>query len=355
MQAILDLAAEELHANNPPDTEVTDILHALKASIDSSYKKPFQYYPRIRTFFARDFGKDSRVYTLAERTFRMTPTQMAQATAKARARVRERNVKQTVIHSQFVEDAVDWLRANGATVDKIVLLMLASGSRRCEIMDTGRASFSADGVPSGSILQQGFAKKGSQSIVESVVKPLLFLSSGEFLDILQDVHDATADLEPDSRGLLSQFDDRLELLSKECFPQFVSNGFPVGTHVCRAIYVNMAYHLHHQPRESLVAFAARVLGHEGLASVPNYLHVAIAFDRDSEDGKEASRQESEIRQKVTIVELNNEDGQSFRLRPVPHRRLGAQQRKELKQNHLANLEAKRIPTSLALLKLLKLA
>lgn len=355
MQALLDTVAADLRSQEYlPLTTIETTLQRLKDAIDISYAKPYQRYPRVRAFFVKEYGQDSREARTANIVFRMTRKQHSTAVAKSRARVLERNVKQTVLHIEFIRDVVDWLRANGSVIDKIMLLMLSCGSRRCEIMDTGRANFSAEGVPDGFIRQDGFAKKSAGSKVESVVKPLLFLTTTEFMTILHDLTAATSGLALDSNRLLSQFDDKLEILSKECFPQFVLNGFPVGTHCCRAIYVNVAFFYHHEPRESLVAFASRVLGHENLLSVPNYLHVAIAFSRDDILGKEATDQEEEARGKMAIIEVQNSEGKSFRLRPIPHRRLTKEERIVLKTNRLNDLRDKHIDASHTLLKFLKL-
>lgn len=354
MQAVLDATAAELNAHDHLPHEIEDILTSLKISLDTVYASSYKRYARTRAFFVREYGQDSEISRVADSTFRMTKAQFHKSYAHARRRVLERNLQQTVIHEQFVKDVVSWLEANFMTIDKIALLMLCCGARRCEIMDTGRSSFSAEGVPRGFIRQDGLAKKGTESKVESVVKPLLFLSSVEFLAILEQIHNDTSDLILDSNNLISQFDNRLEVLAKSCFPQFVLNDFPVGTHVCRAIYVNTAYHYHHKPRESLVAFASRVLGHESLSSVPNYLHATIAFDRDSIDGKEATRQEAAVRGKMAIIEVQNSDGESFRLRPVPHRRLSKTERMTLKSNRLDDLREKKIDMSSTLLKFLKL-
>ena len=355
MQDVLDAAVEDLSAREETTVAGTEaILQRLKSAIDHAYALPYQRYPRVRAFFVRRYGQDSTEAHVANTTFRMSKKETASAFAKARKRVLERNVKQTVLHIQFVEDVVDWLKANGSIIDKIMLLMLACGSRRCEIMDTGRSSFSGEGVPEGFIRQEGFAKKGAESKVDTVVKPLLFLTTSQFLTILQNLTDETAEYELDSNRLLSQFDDKLEILAKECFPQFVLNGFPVGTHCCRAIYVNIAFFYHHEPRESLVAFASRILGHENMLSVPNYLHVSIAFSRDDTTGKEATEQEEEARGKMAIIEVTNSDGKLFRLRPIPHRRLNKQDRVTLKTNRLDDLRSKHIDASPTLLKFLKL-
>lgn len=356
MRELLNQVYEEIQSSGlNSKVRVQGILDLLKTTVDSTYARPYQKYPKIRAFLTSSFGQDSLAAVLARSTFRMTREEYAEVQKKGRERTIQRNIKQTLINYGFVLDVVDWLRANDMTIDKIALLMLSSGARRCEIMDTGRSEFVEESGYTNHIRQNGFAKKGPSSEVESVVKPLLFLTSGEFLSILEDVRKDTSHLNLDDHGLYSQYDDRLERLAKECFPQFVFNDFPVGTHVCRAVYVNIAYHLHHMPRESIVAFAARVLGHEGLSSVPNYLHVSIVFNQESEEGKEATKQEEQVKTVMTIIDVHNSEGTVFRLRPIPHRRLTKEERITLKQSRLRDLENKRITLSLPMMKLLKLA
>ena len=319
---------------------VSQRLLRFKDDLDAAYAYPFQHYANARAAIRDKYG-DSVVTFYANRHIHMSKAQMKSAQAAAAARVMERNAHQTVLSYPFVLARVDWLKSNGLIVDRILLLMLASGSRRCEIMGTGRSTFAPKGP--NHIHQLGLAKKTDTCQVSNVIKPLLFLTSTEFLETLADIRQETVDIPLDSKGLLSTFDNRLEALSRVCWPQFVSNGYPVGTHVCRALYVSIAYQRHQSSHESLSAFAARVLGHEGFAQVPNYLHAHVTFEPAGIRFDEAVAQHRACRDKLVPVVLTDETGNEHSLLPVPHRRLTSAERSLLNYNRISDLEARKIP------------
>lgn len=350
---LLNTLIQDLEAlSKPLDlTVVSQRIQDFKTALDAAYAYPFQHYASSRAAIKSHFG-DGPFLFYAEKHIRMTAKQMRSAQAKAAARVMERNSRQTVLMYQFVVTRVDWLKSNGLFVDKVLLLMLASGSRRCEIMGTGRSFFVKKGPHL--IQQLGLAKKSDLSEVDNVLKPLLFFTADEFLALLSEIRSETASVPLDSNGLLSIFDRRLESLSKLCWPQYTGNGYPIGTHVCRSIYVSIAYQQHGDPRESISAFAVRVLGHEGFAQVPNYLSTHVTFEQSGPRFTEALNQYTESRDKLVPVVLVDDDEITHAILPVPHRRLSMEERDQLQRNRIADLEKRNIPPTKANLRLLNL-
>lgn len=354
MNAIIDdLFADLDQLKSPDDDQLIETrLKQTKEALDNAYAYPYQYYRKTRDLIRRRYG-DGFINVLTTRIIHMTRVQMETARTQAALRVMERNSKQTVLLFSFVKQRVDWLKSNGLLIDKIVLLMLASGSRRCEILGTGRSFYNAVD-DSRYIHQVGLAKKTDNTVVSEVIKPLIFLDSPEFLELLADVRTETADMPLDSNRLLSTFDNRLETVSKLCWPQFVSNGYPIGTHVCRSIYVSIAHQLHNSPRVSLAAFAARVLGHEGFMQVPNYLHANVVMADNGPYFDEAVKQYNDCTDKLVRVILTDDDGNDQELLAVPHRRLSMSERGQLKANRISDLEQRNIPVTRTHLRLLNL-
>lgn len=358
MNVIVDQLFDDLDQLKSPedDQKIEMRLKDTKQALDKVYAYPYQYYRKTRDAVRKRYG-EGFVTVLATRTIRMTKEQMETARGQAALRVMQRNSKQTVLLFSFVEQRVAWLKSNDLLIDKIMLLMLASGSRRCEILGTGRSFFTyaPDFDKSHTHIRQiGLAKKTANTVVDEVVKPLIFLDYDEFLDILASVRDATADMPLDSNRLLSTFDNRLEALSRLCWPQFVSNGYPIGTHVCRSIYVSIAYQLHPSARASIAAFAARVLGHESFMQVPNYLHANVTMAKSGPIFDEAVTQYKDCVDKLVPAILVDDNGNEQELLPVPHRRLSKSEREQLKANRIYDLEQRNIAATRTHLRLLNI-
>jgi len=350
---VIDDLFTELDLLQPPNDndEIHVQLLKAKGALDEAYAYPYQYYSKARDVIRARYG-DTSISLFAKQIISMSSKQMASAQTKAAARVMERNTRQTILLRSFVNARVDWLKSNGLIVDKVMLLMLASGARRCEILGTGRSEFEA--VDLYHIKQTGLAKKTDHTQVNHIVKPLLFLSSDEFVSLLAELRAETADTPLDGNRLISTFDNRLEILSRLCWPQFVSNGCPIGTHVCRSLYVSMAYQLYPVPGMSMNAFAVRVLGHEGFMQVPNYLHSHVTFHNNGPIHDEAVRQYAECADRLLPHTLVDEHGNEHDILPVPRRRLTRAEREQLRTNRINDLEHRHIPVTKSYLRLLNI-
>lgn len=328
------------------------VLADFRRFLVQSFARPEIYYKRSRDAIVHCFGKEHPAVPIANHVLRMT-SQEYKASREAQAVVvKERNKELTVITYDFICTRVEWLRINNMIIDKIALLMIASGARRCEILRDDIATF-LDTQDGKHIKQFGLAKKTVACEVVAVVKPLLFLTPPQFMDMLAEVRSAMktdsdddAD-EEEMTGEASGEDDlldneaynkQLERLAKLLWPQFEANGFPCGTHTCRALYANIAHRLHARQNEGLNAFTADVLGHENLASVPHYHHVRVVFAEDPESAHLAANEQLErCDDKLRPVTLSMPNGISHSFLPMPRRRLDPKDRKTLVQNYYERL------------------
>lgn len=331
---LADLCSSIMRIPEPrPDTAVASLVSEFRANLVRIFERPELYYKRTRDAIFRQFGEQTPAGIAANRVLRMTRKENRDSRTEQAAVTHDRNRHQTVLTFNFIEARVGWLKTNWMPVDKIALLMLASGARRCEILRADIATFldTRDGLH---IRQFGFAKKTGACEIESVVKPLLFITPPEFIELVIEVRGLLTEL-----GAATDFmDNQLETLAKHLFPQFLAGGHPCGTHVCRALYANIAHRLHARPDEGLTSFTADVLGHEGLPSVPNYLHVRVVFPEDPEDAHEEARVQldnsPDVLRPLAIADVT---GKVHEFLPAPRRRLSPEDRERLYDNYANRL------------------
>lgn len=336
IDATIDALRPSQFAVDPDAT--TRACNHLKRRLDSHYKRAYAHYPYVRDSFMSAFGPDSPITRTAQGVFRMSKAAYKSVRANDAARTMTRNVNQTVITFAFVQERFKWLQVNGLLIDDISIVMLCTGCRRTELIhpitDDGTfVEFAAYG-PSH-IQQMGLAKKTPNCTRTFVIKPCIFLSSDEVIALINKIRAVVGRPVARDNGVLAK---KMELLAKTAFPQFVGNGFAVGSHVYRAIYADIAYRRFGAPNQSQMSFVADVLGHEGFPSVPNYLHVRIVFDGDDpEFFQEAARQLADSFDTIKKVPVQRPDGTEVMVLSVPRRRLDASERERLTQNKLDEL------------------
>ena len=328
------------------------VLADFRGFLVQSFARPELYYKRSRDAIVHCFGTEHPAVAIANRVLRMT-SQEYRASKEAQAVVvKERNKELTVMTYDFICTRVEWLRINNMIIDKIALLMIASGARRCEILRDDIATF-LDTQDGKHIKQFGLAKKTVACEVVAVVKPLLFLTPPEFMDMLAEVRASVkveSESDTDEEEMTAEasgeddlldneaYNKQLEGLAKLLWPQFEANGFPCGTHTCRALYANIAHRLHARSNEGLNAFTADVLGHENLASVPHYHHVRVVFAEDPESAHLAANEQLErCHDKLRPVTLSAPNGITHSFLPMPRRRLDPKDRETLVQNYCDRL------------------
>ena len=205
--------------------------------------------------------------------------------------VQLKNCQQTVLSSSFVNDVVEKVRPCTSFAHKFAFLQLACGARKIELLDEDTSTFEEVPFQRRLIKQVGFAKK-KEAVLGSVTKPLLWMDSWCFLQLLSELRQEVKAREKTGRSAVGKsFSTQLENLSKHLWPQHSNNGYRTGTHLNRAIYANVAYHFRKAQGESLTHFIKHQLGHDSMGSAANYMNVAIAFAEDDKMEDEACRQE----------------------------------------------------------------
>lgn len=313
------------------ESSVYGLITEFKAYLEEVFERPELYYKRSREAIYNQFGKENPEGVAANKLIRMTKKEFQSSRKHQQIVTIDRNKHQTVITMGFILTRTFWLRTNGLIIDKVALLMLATGARRCELLQPRLASF-LDPMDGVHIKQFGLAKKTDACQVICVLKPILWITPREFMEMLADVRAYMTDKPPDA------LDNQLESLAKVLFPQFEANGYRCGTHVCRALYANTAHSLYARPNESLTAFAADVLGHEGLPSVPNYLHVRVVEPDGSKRAKQEAREQlARSNDKLQPVEIMTNTGQSRTFLPMPRRKLTPDDRAKITENYMNRL------------------
>ena len=96
MRELLNEVYEEIQSSGlNSKVRVQGILDLLKTTVDSTYARPYQKYPKIRAFLTSSFGQDSLAAVLARSTFRMTREEYAEVQKKGRERTIQREPSTT--------------------------------------------------------------------------------------------------------------------------------------------------------------------------------------------------------------------------------------------------------------------
>ncbi len=298
----------------------------LKIHVDTSYKRPEGQYSKVRKMLSAAI-KDEQILKLIRTKVKMTKDQYDLANRASAKMVEARNEKQTVFSFEFVTSVVEKVRPCVSFADKFTFLQLACGARKIELLDEGTSEFFAIPDQRRLIHQVGFAKKGPTPETKEITKPLLWIDSWNFLEILQELRDEVRKRGKGSRDVIAKsFSTQLEKLSKFLYPQNVANGHRTGTHLNRAIYANTAYRFRKAPGQSLTKFIKHQLGHDSMGSAANYMNIAIAFAADTPMLGEAALQQKDMDTHGCFFDTPS--GQPVFMPYAPIRRLSEEQRKK---------------------------
>jgi hypothetical protein len=310
----------DLHGDDAP--HYIPVLQSLKDFIDKTYKRPEGMYSKVRKLIGAAISNAALLKKAREIIKQDKKSYDAERLA-ARLVSEHRNQRQTVISMEYINEVVQRLRDSDEFSHRVVLLMLACGARKIEILD-GNTSYFCTIPNSWGIAQVGVAKRGAEDDTV-VLKPLLFIQSTEFMTILEHVRVVVWSRNLSTREAIGKsFSHQLETLCSSLWPQNVGNGYRTGTHLNRAIYANVAYKKYGKPTESLTHFIKERLGHDSMGSAANYMNVAIAFPTDTHLLAEAEVQSWIIEdQKVALV---SHKGEEKMFSPPPIRKMTAEQR-----------------------------
>jgi hypothetical protein len=261
--------------------DMNQILADLKEHIDWRYKRPEGMYSKVKKM-VEAWGVDDMTKRVKS-VLRQTREQYVALHMAAKKKVIERNGKQTLIPYAHVMEVLNRLNDDDSIHSRVTLLMLCSGCRKIEILDptiefSQVLSRMTGQIDPQLIEQRGCAKKraSEKKALVKIVKPILFLSSDEFMSALEEVRGALSERNKKDRVTLGKtIATSMEKLAHELWPMSKDAGHRTGSHLSRAIYVNMAYQAHARGDESLNHFVARTLGHDELSTAAHYMNVRI--------------------------------------------------------------------------------
>lgn len=289
---IVDVAQQNAYANFDPSW-LQALLEQLREHINKHYKRPEGQYSKVRKLISAEISRPE-ILAQVRSVIKMTKDQFELANHIASKVLERKNAKQTVISFEFVGRVIEQVRQCISFADKVIFLQLACGARKIELLDENTSKFRAVENQRRLIEQVGFAKKHASSEVSSIIKPLLWVDSWNFLECLEEIRlEVRSREKEEKRDIAKSFSTQLEKRCKFLWPQHVGNGYATGTHLNRAIYANVAYRFRKTAGESLTHFIKHQLGHDSMGSAANYMNVAIAFSEDESLLNEALWQEGD--------------------------------------------------------------
>lgn len=263
------------------EEEIDKLIKDLKFHIDYSYKRPEGMYSRVKRMVG-EWGIED-MNKRVKRVLHQTRGEYIATHAAAKKKVMDRNGQQTLIPYTHVMEVLNRLNDDDSIHSRVTLLMLCSGCRKIEILDPAIEfeqvlNKMSNRIDQSLIVQKGCAKKrpDQKQAPVKITKPVLFLTSDEFCEALGQVRDALSERNKKDRVTLGKtIATSMEKLAHELWPMSKDAGHRTGSHLSRAIYVNMAYQAHARGDESLNHFVARTLGHDELSTAAHYMNVRI--------------------------------------------------------------------------------
>lgn len=337
------LSWEGAEESEPVLAKLRASLIRLKDFIDTTYARPEGMYSKVRKMLA-EVTSNPEILKMARQVIRQNQHDFKAMQKKAQAVVAHKNSHQTVLSMLYIREVIQRLKASEVFSDNVILLMLACGARKIEILDAETSSFFGHNSIPDRITQAGVAKRRTDEPDQPITKPLLFLKPLDFLARLRKIR-----AEVDSRGKKGRiaigktFSHQLENLCQHLWPQHVDNGYRTGTHINRAIYANVAYKKFGSPSESLTHFIKKKLGHDTMGSAANYMNVSIAYDEESALAEEASRQAVVLEEDKVTLEDN--DGHLHEFVRCQMRRMDIEDREDLAKRCAKQLRAAGVPVT----------
>jgi Telomere resolvase len=334
-------SCEDLDPNGSVPEETITILSELKAFIDHTYARPEGMYSKVRKMISEAVGMPL-VLTAARKIIRQNQKDFQALQRKAEKIVAFKNSHQTVLSMTYIRSVVTRLKTSTVFSDNVVLLMLSCGARKIEILDKETSTFFGHEDLPHRITQVGIAKKRREDDLSPITKPLLFITTTEFLFRLQRTREVVESREKKGKEAIGKtFSHVLEKLCQELWPQHVANGYRTGTHVNRAIYANVAYKKFGRAGESLTHFIKNGLGHDSMGTAAHYMNVSIAFDEESHLAKEAQKQAAVL--DARVVNLEDTKGNEVPFFRMPIRWMMTDEREQLARDFARQLALADVP------------
>ena len=197
--------------------------------------------------------------------------------ATSNKKVQKANRNQIIIQDRKISDFLRSLAYGSGEhklEDAVVVLMLACGARMIEILNKKVSTFKKDPNDPAGVIQVGVAKmKGDKEVKEarSVHKPLIVITPGDFLELLDAVRSQIDDSGTNEQ-ITNRYNARINkklktLLKKHKFPQGIGT-----SHDLRRLWANFTWKHRAPPGTSIVAWISDRLGHDpkSLSSASNF-------------------------------------------------------------------------------------
>ena len=226
----------------------------------------------VRCFIRDKYGTGDKRYKYLKEHFSMTPEEAKVRQIDSDAKVENRNTNQYNISTTTIDRLLTSLRNKlNKKFDIITALLIAelcSGSRLIELL-SDKFTYTAD-TKEGWVVQSDVAKNKTGT-PRPVIKPIIFLTVAEFLELIGTIRSKMTKKPSDTNITLSnRYSKRLSSKIKDLLILGLSS-----SHDLRRIYANYSYNLFGGNR-SLQSYLKQVLGHDGYAATVNYSTVRVS-------------------------------------------------------------------------------
>lgn len=265
------------------------------------------------------FGYNSPEHKLAKQLVRLDYEIKGNLLKSAKEKVFEKNKHTIQTDSKEIIDAIEQNYNSDDPYRKAVALLIASGSRPIELF--ARSTFTkivhqGEQIYNTWIHQDNVAKKKGEAF--SLKKPLIYVTSDQFLTALNDIRSKIKDPLKDDK-LKTTINSKANAAAKSIFKG--RDKFTLYT--SRKLYGNLSYDLFgrnkttiHGTNPNLQVWLSLVLGHaEGSVSAThNYSHISLAPDTTTPD--ELNRKQDVLETKIDHLEERME-GMGINEPPAP--------------------------------------
>lgn len=321
--------------NTTPATKLKEKLTFIQKIYSSYYENiktlDVAYSRDIRNIIKDKYGHNSEQHKLSLEITAIKKSDKIDMMSVQKEKVFDKNANQDIVKSN---DIFKMIRENMDHPDpffRMIALFICSGSRPIELFE--KSSFEA--IDDEWVKQVGLAKKKKGNANDFyVIKPIVYITSHDFIDELSTVRTEVARLFKPKGMLESEFDDLDERASDGDVNAFIKiNSFLLGkrgqlkqsisarlnnaahkifqnnedfsAYFCRKLYAILSYEQVgqypniHGERMNISAWTSSVLGHEenSLLTSHNYTHVSL------DTGDDVSNKNLAINQQILLSKI----------------------------------------------------
>jgi hypothetical protein len=319
---ILDILTEEVKAFSIPDLKVlfpllTKVMRVFLPN-DNSFNQALSSF---RKPFKTAYGDGSEKYMLSlSQMFFKGSKYLKQ---KYKNDVAERASDRIQISVDKYKNILDKIKNNSDVLDKIIAVEMATGARSIEVIDV------SDFKPSNKknyIVQSKLAKKRGDAKINSVDKPVLYITPEHVEKLIKDIREDTKDYREGktSTQITNNYNNRLNTRIRVLF----GDDQDITNHKLRAIYGNVSYELYaNKTKQTLNSWLSNTLGHnsDDLNTANSYSVIYPIMDvKREKDEDEDEENDGEIVDRLNGIsdEIKEMAQELNKLEKQPRRRDG---------------------------------